>query len=218
MSSTMALRDIWLDLDGEGLSGVLTEQAGGWYYKPNRGDGQFGLLRQVVPQPAMAMAAGSRHQFMDLAGDGAIDVVDFSGPIPGFRERDQDEGWTRHVPFASLPNINWQDATLRFLDLTGDGQADAFITEHEVFTWYPSLDERGFAASERTRQAKDEDDGPRSYLWELTIPWLEAQDPMAAARQAICHGDFRCNRASLGHPNVEGAKAIAEAIRPHLAR
>lgn len=151
----------WLDLDGEGLSGVLTEQAGGWYYKPNRGDGQFGPLRQVVPQPAMAVAAGSRHQFMDLAGDGAIDVVDFSGPIPGFHERDQDEGWTRHVPFASLPNIDWQDANLRFVDLTGDGHADALITEHEVFTWYPSLDERGFAASERTRQAADEDDGPR---------------------------------------------------------
>ena len=151
----------WLDLDGEGLSGVLTEQAGGWYYKPNRGDGQFGPLRQVVPQPAMAVAAGSRHQFMDLAGDGAIDVVDFSGPIPGFHERDQDEGWTRHVPFASLPNIDWQDANLRFVDLTGDGHADALITEQEVFTWYPSLDERGFAASERTRQAADEDDGPR---------------------------------------------------------
>ncbi len=151
----------WLDLDGEGLSGVLTEQAGGWYYKPNRGDGQFGPLRQVVPQPAMAVAAGSRHQFMDLAGDGAIDVVDFRGPVPGFHERDQDEGWTRHVPFASLPNIDWQDANLRFVDLTGDGHADALITEHEVFTWYPSLDERGFAASKRTRQAADEDDGPR---------------------------------------------------------
>lgn len=151
----------WLDLDGEGLSGVLTEQAGGWYYKPNRGDGQFGPLRQVVPQPAMAVAAGSRHQFMDLAGDGAIDVVDFSGPTPGFHERDQDEGWTRHVPFASLPNIDWQDANLRFVDLTGDGHADALITEHDVLTWYPSLDERGFAASERTRQAVNEDDGPR---------------------------------------------------------
>lgn len=60
--------------------------------------------------------------------------------------------------------------------------------------------------------------GPRSYPWKLTITWLETQDPMAAARQAICQGDFRCTRASLGHPNVEGAKAIAEAIRPHLAR
>ena len=25
----------WVDLDGEGLSGILTEQAGGWFYKAN---------------------------------------------------------------------------------------------------------------------------------------------------------------------------------------
>ncbi len=52
-------------------------------------------------------------------------VVDFGGPAPGFYERDRDEGWKRHVPFASLPNIDWQDPNLRFVDLTGDGLADA---------------------------------------------------------------------------------------------
>jgi len=151
----------WIDLDGEGLSGALAEQSGGWYYKPNLGDGHFGAMRVVAAQPAMVMAADSRHQFMDLAGDGEIDVVDFSGPTPGFHQRDRDEGWKRHVPFASLPNIDWQDPNLRFVDLTGDGHADALITEQEVFTWYPSLDERGFAAAERTRQARDEDAGPQ---------------------------------------------------------
>ena len=150
----------WLDLDGEGLSGVLAEQTGGWYYKPNLGDGTFGPMREVAPLPAMALSADSRHQFMDLAGDGEIDVVDFSGPTPGFHERDRDDGWKRHVPFASLPNIDWQDPNLRFVDLTGDGHADALITEQDVFTWYPSLDERGFAVAEHTRQPPNEAAGP----------------------------------------------------------
>ena len=34
----------WVDLDGEGLSGILTEQAGAWFYKPNLGGGRFGSL------------------------------------------------------------------------------------------------------------------------------------------------------------------------------
>ncbi len=151
----------WVDLDGEGLTGVLTEQAGAWHYKPNHGEGRFGPMRVVARQPAMAALAAGRQQLLDLAGNGEIDLVDFSGPTPGFQERDRDEGWKRHVPFAFLPNIDWADANLRFIDLTGDGHADVLITENEVFTWYPSLDERGFGPSERTRQPLDEEDGPR---------------------------------------------------------
>lgn len=151
----------WIDLDGEGLSGVLAECLGALYYKPNEGAGRFGPQRLVACTPAMVLSGGSRHQYLDLAGNGSIDVVDFSGSTPGFYERDLDDGWKRHVPFVSLPNIDWQDANLRFIDLTGDGHADALITEHEVFTWYPSLAERGFDASNRVPQAIDEDVGPR---------------------------------------------------------
>ncbi len=151
----------WVDLDGEGMSGVLTEQAGAWHYAANRGEGRFAPSRVVAPMPALAALAGGSQQLMDLAGDGEIELVDFSGPTPGFHERDRDEGWKRHVPFASLPNIDWQDPNLRFLDLTGDGHADALVTEHEVFTWYASLEERGFALATRTHTAYDDDAGPR---------------------------------------------------------
>ncbi len=151
----------WVDLDGEGMSGVLCEQAGAWHFAPNRGNGRFGPTRVVAPVPAVAALAGGRQQLMDLAGDGEVDLVDFSGPTPGFHERDREQGWKRHVPFASLPNIDWQDANLRFLDLTGDGHADALITEHEVFTWHPSLEENGFGEARRERTAADEEAGPR---------------------------------------------------------
>ncbi|MCA3774830.1 MAG: toxin [Cutibacterium sp.] len=151
----------WVDLNGEGMSGVLTEQGGAWYYAPNRGGGRFAPPRIVAPVPAMASLASGRQQLMDLGGDGEIDLVDFSSPTPGFHERDSDLGWKRHIPFVSLPNIDWQDPNLRFVDLTGDGHADALISEDEVFAWYPSLDERGFAPALRQRQATEEAAGPR---------------------------------------------------------
>ena len=57
----------WIDLDGEGLSGILTEQGGAWFYKPNLSpvnqqlvDGdevtlpQFGPVQLVSQRPSLA--------------------------------------------------------------------------------------------------------------------------------------------------------------------
>ncbi len=151
----------WVDLDSEGLSGVLSAHSGALHYAPNRGSGRFGPSRVVRRVPATADLASGQLQLMDLAGDGEIDLVDFSGPTPGFHERDREEGWRRHVPFASLPNIDWQDPNLRFVSLTGDGRADALIIGDEILTWYPSLGERGFGAAQQLRLSHDDDVAPR---------------------------------------------------------
>ena len=37
----------WVDLDGEGLSGVLARQGGAWFYKANLGDGRFAPERSA---------------------------------------------------------------------------------------------------------------------------------------------------------------------------
>jgi hypothetical protein len=77
----------WVDLDGEGVSGILTEQAGAWFYKPNLGGGRFGPLEKVPVQPSLAALSSGRQQLLDLAGDGQLDLVEFAGPVPGFFER-----------------------------------------------------------------------------------------------------------------------------------
>ena len=96
------------DLDGEGLSGILTEQGQAWYYKPNLG-GAFGPPRRVSPRPSLANLEGGAQQLLDLAGDGSQDLVQFSGPLPGFYERSGRGGWANFRPFASLPVLDWND-------------------------------------------------------------------------------------------------------------
>jgi RHS repeat-associated protein len=151
----------WVDLDGEGLSGILAEQANAWFYKPNQGGGKFGPLQLLAEKPSLANLNSGRQQFMDLAGDGQLDLVELSGNVPGFYERTQDQHWKQFTPFASLPNLDWNDPNLKFLDLTGDGHADILITEDGVVTWYLSLAEEGFSMGEKVRQALDEETGPR---------------------------------------------------------
>ena len=151
----------WVDLDGEGLSGILTEEAGAWFYKPNLGGGKFGPLEMAATRPSLAALSSGRTQLLDLAGDGQLDVVELTRPVAGFYERTNDQNWKNFTPFTSLPNIPWKDPNLKFVDLTGDGHADVVITEDEVFTWYPSLAEEGFGPGEKVRQAIDEENGPR---------------------------------------------------------
>jgi uncharacterized membrane protein len=162
----------WMDLDGEGTSGILTEQADGWYYKRNlsannqvREDGhertvaRLGPTELVASKPAVGLAGGA--QFLDLAGDGQVDLVQMEGFVRGFYERTDDAGWAPFQPFVSWPDLNTRDPDLRFVDLTGDGHADILITEGEVLTWYLSLAEEGFGPAVRVSLPLDEEKGPR---------------------------------------------------------
>ena len=154
----------WIDLDGEGVSGMLTEQAGAWFYKPNLGEGRFGPPEVVKSKPSFANLSSGRQQLIDLTGDGQLDLVAFAGSLPGFYERTHDEDWKPFKTFGHLPNIRWDEPNMRFVDLNGDGHADVLITETEVLTWYPSLAEEGFDSARYVRMPFDEERGPRLVL------------------------------------------------------
>ncbi len=162
----------WMDLDGEGTSGILTEQADGWYYKRNLSASnqvpegghehtvaRFGPAELIASKPAVGLAGGA--QFLDLAGDGQVDLVQMEGPVRGFYERTEDANWEPLQPFVSWPDLDTRDPDLKFVDLTGDGHADILITEGEALTWYPSLAEEGFGPAVRVSLPADEEKGPR---------------------------------------------------------
>ena len=150
-----------LDLDGEGIAGVLTERADAWLYKPNLGNGRFGAIRTVAHRPSLAALQDGRQQFMDLTGDGVLDLVDFAPSDPGFFERKPDTAWAGFQPFRALPVQDWTDPNLRFVDVTGDGIADILVTEDDAFTWHPSLLAKGFGRGRRVLVPLDEERGPR---------------------------------------------------------
>jgi RHS repeat-associated protein len=151
----------WIDLDSEGLAGVLTEQADAWYYKRNLGNGALGPVERVAPKPSITALAAGRQQLLDLAGEGRLDLVQYDGPIAGFHGRMAAGGWEPFKPFRSAPNIDTRNPNLRFVDVTGDGFPDILISEDAVFTWYESRAKEGFAPARRTPRSWNEEEGPR---------------------------------------------------------
>ena len=164
----------WVDLDGEGVSGVLTEQAGNWFYKANlspanvQGAGadaltvaQFAPVEVVERLPSLAALSGGQQQLMSLSGDGYLSLVQFDGPTPGYFERTEDADWEPFMPFQSMPAIDWRNPNLRFIDLTGDGFPDVLISEDKAFWWHTSLSTEGFGPAQRVEQSFDEEKGPQ---------------------------------------------------------
>jgi RHS repeat-associated protein len=154
-----------VDLDGEGLSGILARQGGAWYYKRNLSGGRFALPRMLTTQPANT-GRGSRQELLDLTGDGHLDLAELGGPMPGCYRRTEADGWQPFRLFGSCPNISWDDPDLRMVDLDGDGLADVLITGDDAFTWYPSLGLDGFGDGRRAFSANSwsEERGPRLML------------------------------------------------------
>jgi RHS repeat-associated protein len=150
----------WTDLDSEGLTGILTEQTDGWYYKRNLGNGSFGAVERVATRPTFAALNTGRQELIDLAGEGQLDLVQFDGPMAGFHTRTSNGNWTRFTHFSYTPNINTRDPNLRLLDVTGDGFPDIVISDDTVFTWYESLAKDGFARAAHTPKSIDEERGP----------------------------------------------------------
>jgi len=162
----------WLDIDGEGSSGILTEQGGAIFYKRNvspantvteNGASQtlprFGADELLVSQPAQIYASANA-QFMDLAGDGHQDMVDLEGPVRGYYERTDPPGWESFRAFESFPDLDTRDPNLRFVDIDGDGLADILVSEDEVMSWYPSWGQSGFGPRRYARKPIEEEQGP----------------------------------------------------------
>ncbi|MFT3771558.1 MAG: SpvB/TcaC N-terminal domain-containing protein [Minicystis sp.] len=151
----------WIDLDGEGLPGVLSQQGGALLYKKNLGDGKLGPARVLMSKPSGAQLGAHGQQITDIDGDGEKELVFFEPPVAGYHDRLPDGTWGPFKAFPSQSMINWADPNLRLVDLTGDGVEDVLIAWYDGrLLWFKSLGKDGFAQPIAYHPWSDEERAP----------------------------------------------------------
>ena len=146
----------WIDLDGEGIAGLLAEDAGAWLYKRNLGEGRFAPLERIGLAPAL----DGSSQLADLRGVGTLALVRPNGAY----ERDERGGWRPFRAFAHPVTVRASDPGVRSGDFDGDGRTDLLVQADGALQWYGSAGELGYEAAETAGLALDEEDGPPALI------------------------------------------------------
>lgn len=150
----------WLDLFNEGISGILTEQANGWYYKTNLGQGHFSRASLVADRPAFEGITTGLLQFQDLDANGRKQLVVNDPGLRGYFELNDDARWSPFRSFPQTANVDLNDPNTKFIDLNNDGKPELVISEEAAFTWFPSRGTGGFDSPELAGKPLDEEKGP----------------------------------------------------------
>jgi hypothetical protein len=168
----------WVDLNCEGLPGILFQDQGTWYYKRNTSASnvdpetgtptpRFGGLEVISAVPNASIQ--QQMHFGDVKGSGRLDVVTMSPSAWGFYEREPQaqDGWTNFQYLTHIPNLDTSKANAKLVDLTGDGLPDVLLCDDQIFTWYPSLGAEGYGPGVSVTQPYDETKGPICMLQDI---------------------------------------------------
>ena len=160
----------FVDLDGDGLPGVLTAAAGGWTYQRPLGGGAFAPPVAVPELPP----GGRPESLRDIDGSGRQASAAEAGAPVGSAIRRPDGTWEQWRPFATRAVQDLTDPALDRMDLDGTGFADLLRRGPDELTWTPGAGRDGFGPPRRIATAATDAAGPRPPAADTWHAWFTA--------------------------------------------
>ncbi|MBL4648031.1 MAG: hypothetical protein JKY13_03640 [Gammaproteobacteria bacterium] len=144
-----------VDLEGEGIAGILYNDKEATYYLSPKGGGKFGHPEQPYAIPLDAETQQTRLQLIDVDQDGMLELVthngqSYQGYYPSYNATHRSV-WRS---FKTYPT-NYDDAAQVAVDLTGDGLPDLAIFDEVQTCYYPNLGKLGYDLPVKLKAAND---------------------------------------------------------------
>ncbi|CAH5248056.1 SpvB/TcaC N-terminal domain-containing protein [Klebsiella oxytoca] len=162
-----------VDLYGEGVPGVLYQDAAAWRYRaPVRGEGggddvAYADWQTLAQMPSLG---GAASRLMDINGDGHLEWLVAQPALAGFFTQQPDKSWSGFTPFSALP-VEFFHPQAQFASLVGSGLADLVLIGPKSVRLYANVGV-GFDAGLTVTQ----DDGVT-----LPVPGRDARELVAFA-------------------------------------
>jgi len=160
----------FVDLEGDGMPGLLTATPGGWWFERAAGDGTYEPGR-VVPELPPSGGSGP-DGLVDVDGSGRLACVSDSDALAGSSIRGPDGRWDRLRPVRGRAAAAKARATGTF-DLDGDGLADRVSRAPEAVEWTQGRGRDGDGPTSRVL-ATASPDGPRPPGTDQQSRWFDA--------------------------------------------
>ncbi|MBS1915553.1 MAG: hypothetical protein JST87_04700 [Bacteroidetes bacterium] len=142
-----------LDLEGEGITGLVSRQADSFIYFSPLGDGQFAREDNPAAIPAGFTAGQSHMFFAGVAGDGSLQLVSDSNSQRGFYTPLNYGKWKPYQPFPSSW-ITDRPLYLEMADISGTGRFDKVYLEPDQKIYVPSEGYEGYGKAVVLNDAK----------------------------------------------------------------
>lgn len=144
-----------IDLNGEGLAGILYQDGGAWWYRaPQRAPGDdpdkvtWGRAAPLPDMPALRNGG----VFADLNGDGWLEWVVTAPGVAGRHDRTPECEWRHFTPLSALP-VEYAHPRAQLADITGAGMTDLVLTGPRSVRLYAGTGE-GWGRAQTVIQAE----------------------------------------------------------------
>lgn len=142
-----------VDLNGEGITGILYQDSGAWWYRaPIRGSQDIpDAVTWDKASPVSIPGLQRGGVLADFNGDGYLEWRIITPDIAGQYERTPERGWHRFLPLSALPVEYFQPGAL-LADISGSGISDLMLIGPKSIRLYSGTSD-GWSAAQTIMQA-----------------------------------------------------------------